>query len=89
MYLRSRAMGSEYRTKGINVALSPAIGGLGRSPDAGRTWEGFGPDPYLCGIGGAESVRGLQDEGIIATAKHWVANERKPPTRFLNPEVFN
>ncbi|RPA86838.1 putative beta-glucosidase L [Ascobolus immersus RN42] len=77
MYMRSRAMGLEYRTKGINVALAPAIGALGRSPNAGRNWEGFGPDPYLCGIGGAESVRGLQDEGVIATAKHWVANEQE------------
>ncbi|KAF8461721.1 glycoside hydrolase superfamily [Kalaharituber pfeilii] len=66
MYIRSRAIGVESRIKGVNVALAPA----------GRTWEGFGPDPYLAGIGNAESVRGLQDEGVIACVKHWVGNER-------------
>lgn len=77
MYIRSRAMGVENRIKGVNVALAPAVGALGRAPRAGRNWEGFGPDPYLVGIGGAESVKGLQDEGVIACVKHWVGNERK------------
>lgn len=30
MYLRSRAMGVENRLKGVNVALAPVAGGLGR-----------------------------------------------------------
>ena len=76
MYLRSRAMGVENRIKGVNVALAPMAGGLGRAPEAGRTWEGFGPDPYLCGVGVGESVKGLQDEGVIACVKHWIGNER-------------
>lgn len=79
MYLRSRAMGVENRIKGVHVALAPVAGGLGRAPQAGRTWEGFGPDPYLAGVGNAESVRGLQDEGVIACAKHWIGNERASP----------
>ena len=77
MYLRSRAMGVENRIKGVNIALAPVAGGLGRAPEAGRTWEGFGPDPYLCGVGVGESVRGLQDEGVIACVKHWIGNERE------------
>ncbi|KAF8424818.1 glycoside hydrolase superfamily [Tirmania nivea] len=77
MYLRSRAMGVENRIKGVNVALAPTAGGLGRAPEAGRTWEGFGPDPYLCGVGVGESVRGLQDEGVIACVKHWIGNEQE------------
>ena len=77
MYLRSRAMGREARTKGVNVLLSPVAGALGRAPDAGRGWEGFGSDPYLAGRGNAESVRGLQDEGVVATVKHWIGNERE------------
>lgn len=38
---RARAIGKEFRGKGINVELGPVTGGpLGRSPFAGRNWEG-------------------------------------------------
>jgi len=85
-------MGVENRIKGVNVALAPVAGGLGRAPEAGRTWEGFGPDPYLCGVGVGESVRGLQDEGVIACVKHWIGNERiyiAPPPRFNFEQLAN
>ncbi|KAL7272909.1 hypothetical protein RUND412_004261 [Rhizina undulata] len=77
MYLRSRALGVENRIKGVNVALAPVGGPIGRAPTAGRNWEGFGPDQYLCGVGNAESVKGLQDEGVIACAKHFIGNEQE------------
>ncbi|KAI5837331.1 putative beta-glucosidase L [Morchella snyderi] len=77
IYLRSRAMGVENRLKGVNVALAPVAGGLGRAPAAGRNWEAFGSDPYLTGVANAESVKGLQDEGVIACAKHFVGNEQE------------
>lgn len=48
-----------------------------RAPAAGRNWEAFGSDPYLTGIANAGSVKGLQDEGVIACAKHFVGNERE------------
>jgi beta-glucosidase-like glycosyl hydrolase len=70
-------MGAENRIKGVNVALAPVGGALGRAPAAGRNWEAFGADPYLTGIANAESVKGLQDEGVIACAKHWIANEQE------------
>jgi len=70
-------MGVESRLKGVNVVLAPVAGALGRAPAAGRGWESFGADPWLNGVGNRESVRGLQDEGVIACAKHWVANEQE------------
>lgn len=39
----------------------------------GRNWEGFTADPYIDGILGAQSIRGLQ-ESVIASVKHFVAN---------------
>ncbi|KAG0633054.1 glycoside hydrolase superfamily [Tuber brumale] len=77
MYDRARALGNEAREKGINVLLGPCVGPIGRSPLGGRNWEGFGSDPYLQGIAGGLSVRGIQDGGVIATAKHFVANEQE------------
>jgi beta-glucosidase len=77
MYRRGRAHGEEARLKGIHVLLGPCVGPLGRMPAGGRNWEGFGTDPVLQGIASAETIRGIQDEGVIATVKHYLANEQE------------
>ncbi len=77
MYLRGRAHGKEARLKGINVLLGPAMGPLGRMPAGGRNWEGFGSDPVLQGIAAAQTIKGIQEEGIMATAKHFLFNEQE------------
>ncbi|KAL2157088.1 hypothetical protein VTH06DRAFT_7044 [Thermothelomyces fergusii] len=77
MYARGRAHGMEARQKGINVLLGPCVGPLGRMPAGGRNWEGFGADPYLQGVAGAETVKGIQSEGVMATIKHFIGNEQE------------
>jgi beta-glucosidase-like glycosyl hydrolase len=37
-----------------------------------RNWEGFGTDPYLQGISAAETIKGIQSSGVMATAKHFI-----------------
>ncbi|TVY45269.1 Beta-glucosidase [Lachnellula subtilissima] len=74
---RGNAMGSEHRDKGIDAQLGPVAGPLGRSPAAGRNWEGFSPDPVLTGVAMAETIKGIQDAGVIATAKHYIMNEQE------------
>ncbi|KAH7360605.1 putative beta-glucosidase A [Rhexocercosporidium sp. MPI-PUGE-AT-0058] len=76
-YARGHAMGQEHKAKGVTVQLGPVAGPLGRAPEGGRNWEGFSPDPYLTGIAIAETVKGTQDAGIIACAKHFIANEQE------------
>ena len=69
-YHQAHAIGGEFRRKGVTVALGPSVvGPLGRIALGGRNWEGYGKDPYLSGIMGAETVRGVQDNGVIAVAK--------------------
>lgn len=76
MYKRGVAMGEEFKGKGIDIQLGPVAGPIGRAPAGGRNWEGFSPDPVLTGVGMAETVTGIQDAGVIATAKHYIANEQ-------------
>ncbi|KAF3171695.1 hypothetical protein TWF225_010550 [Orbilia oligospora] len=76
-YARGFAMGVEHRGKGVDVQLGPVSGPLGLFPEGGRNWEGGGSDPYLSGIGLASAVRGIQDAGVIACAKHFIANEQE------------
>ncbi|KAI5251760.1 putative beta-glucosidase [Aureobasidium subglaciale] len=76
-YERGHDMGSEHRDKGVDIMLGPVVGPLGRSPEGGRNWEGFSPDPVLSGILNAETVKGIQDAGVIACTKHYILNEQE------------
>ncbi|KAF2083308.1 glycoside hydrolase family 3 protein [Saccharata proteae CBS 121410] len=77
MYERGRALGMEARLKGVNVLLGPSMGPFGRMPAGGRNWEGFGADPVLQGLAAAWTIAGIQSEGVMATAKHFVGNEQE------------
>ncbi|RDW61487.1 putative beta-glucosidase-related glycosidase [Coleophoma crateriformis] len=77
MYRYGKALGEEYYGKGVNVALGPVGGPLGRVTRGGRGWEGPGPDPYIAGIQMGEIVTGTQDAGVIACSKHWLLNEQE------------
>ncbi|KAK3299320.1 glycoside hydrolase family 3 protein [Chaetomium fimeti] len=84
MYARGVAMGKEFRGKGANVHLGPSVGPLGRKPLGGRNWEGFGSDPVLQAKAAAQHIRGVQEQGVIATIKHYIGNEQEM-FRMYNP----
>lgn len=77
MYNRGVGIGEEARGKGVNVQLGPVVGPLGRKPRGGRNWEGFGADPTLQAIGGAETIKGMQSTGAIAALKHFIGYEQE------------
>ena len=76
LFRRGLAMGREAHGKGVTVLLGPVAGPLGRMPEGGRNWEGFSPDPVLTGVGMAETIRGIQEAGVVACAKHYLLNEQ-------------
>lgn len=76
MYQRGLAIGKEHKGKGVTVVLGPVAGPIGRNPAGGRNWEGFSPDPVLTGVGITETIKGIQDAGVVACAKHFVGNEQ-------------
>ncbi len=69
-----RLLGSEARRLGVHVLLAPTLN-LVRSPLAGRAFECLGEDPLHVAMLGASYIRGVQEFGVAATAKHFVANE--------------
>ncbi|AEO58343.1 glycoside hydrolase family 3 protein [Thermothelomyces thermophilus ATCC 42464] len=81
---RGEYMGAEFKGCGIHVQLGPVAGPLGKVPQGGRNWEGFGVDPYLTGIAMAETIEGIQSAGVQATAKHYILNEQE-----LNRETMS
>jgi beta-glucosidase-like glycosyl hydrolase len=77
MYRRGQAHAKEARLKGVHVLLGPSMGPMGRMPAGGRNWEGFGVDPVLQAVAASETIKGIQDEGVQATAKHLIAQEQE------------
>ncbi|CZS89983.1 related to Probable beta-glucosidase M [Rhynchosporium graminicola] len=90
-YQRALHMGAEFKAKGVQIALGPVVGPIGRVAEGGRNWEGFSNDPYLCGVLAAETVRGIQENGVAASTKHFIGNEqelnRNPSTNSQRQKV--
>ncbi|MGW2892478.1 beta-glucosidase [Streptomyces griseoruber] len=65
---------NEAHRKGVDVLLAPEVN-LQRTPVAGRHFEYFSEDPLLTGTLAGAVVRGLQERGVGACLKHFVAND--------------
>ncbi len=73
-YRYGRVAAAEARRKGVDVVLGPTIN-IHRSPNGGRHFEAFSEDPRLTADLAAAYVTGMQDAGVAATPKHYVAND--------------
>jgi len=71
-----RGIGREVRAKGRNIILGPNVN-ITRNPLNGRAFEAFGEDPFLTSRMGVSYIKGVQQEGIGATVKHFVANNQE------------
>jgi beta-glucosidase len=70
------ALGEEHAGKSRNVVLAPTINIL-RTPRWGRAAETLGEDPYLTARLAVAIVKGIQSRHVIATPKHFVANNQE------------
>ncbi|WP_053207879.1 glycoside hydrolase family 3 C-terminal domain-containing protein [Jiangella muralis] len=68
------ALAAETRRVGADVLLGPTVN-LHRSPLGGRHFEALSEDPLLTSRLAAALVRGVQDGGVGACPKHYVAND--------------
>jgi beta-glucosidase len=70
------AAGNEWQRKGCSFALAPGMN-LIRTPYGGRSAEYYSEDPYLAGRIGAATVAGIQGQHVVATVKHYAANNQE------------
>jgi len=70
------SMGRDARARGVNFILAPGMN-IYRAPMNGRNFEYLGEDPYLASRIAVGLVEGIQSQGVIATAKHFVANNEE------------
>ena len=80
------AIGDEAAKKGFNVLLAGGVN-LTRDPRCGRNFEYLGEDPLLAGVLAGESVRGIQEQGVISTLKHFVLNDQETGRHVINAVI--
>ncbi len=69
-------MGKDARARGVNFLLGPGMN-IYRAPMAGRNFEYFGEDPFLASRMAVADIKGIQSQGVIATAKHFMGNNQE------------
>jgi beta-glucosidase len=64
-------IGREARALGIDVALQPYVN-IDRDITFKRAYNTFGEDPLLTSAMGAAEIQGIQSQGVMAMAKHFI-----------------
>jgi len=87
-YAYGNEVGTEAKAKGNDFVFGPTVN-IMRTPQGGRTYEAFGEDTYLNAQTTVGWVNGAQAAGVIATTKHFVANNQEgqggaPPLTAVN-----
>lgn len=81
------AIADECHYYGVNILLGPAVN-IKKNPRCGRNFEYYSEDPYLSGIMGTEFVKGVQDDGIGVSVKHFAANNNEN-YRFMGDSIVD
>ena len=70
------AIARDASSRGQDLLFAPGFN-LARNPLAGRSFEYYGEDPLLAGKLAAATTSGIQQAGVMATLKHYVANNQE------------
>lgn len=81
-------IGRDDRTHGIDVSLQPFIN-IARDFTFTRAYNSFGEDPFLTSVMGAAEIRGIQSQGVMAMAKHYVGYDSNSFNTFIDPQTLH
>ncbi|MDG4862484.1 glycoside hydrolase family 3 N-terminal domain-containing protein, partial [Streptomyces sp. T-3] len=81
-----QVIAQEARAGGVHMLLAPTVN-LHRTPLGGRHFENFSEDPLLTAEIGAAFIRGVQDGGVAAAPKHYVAGDSETERLTLDVQL--
>ena len=76
VYEMGAGIGSAAKAHGVQIMLGPGVN-IYRSALCGRNFEYYGEDPYLAGETALAYINGMQDQGVMATIKHFALNQQE------------
>lgn len=76
----------EWRARGIHFLLAPGVNNY-RASKGARNFEYFGEDPFLASELVVPFIQGVQNGGVIATVKHFAANDQEFDRYTVSTEV--
>lgn len=76
----------EWRARGIHFMLGPGVN-IYRASKGARNFEYFGEDPHLTSAMVVPFIRAVQDGGVIATIKHFAANDQEFDRYTVSTEI--
>ncbi len=79
-------VGNEAKHKGNDVVFGPTVN-IMRTPLGGRSFEGYGEDPFLTTRLAVAWIQGLQSEGVVGNVKHFAANNQETNRFTVNAVV--
>ena len=85
-YAFGSVLGSEANYRGKDIILGPGINII-RTPLNGRNFEYQSEDPFLVSKMVVGYVKGVQDQGISACVKHYLANNQETKRSSINVEM--
>ncbi len=80
------SVANDARARGVNIMLGPAVNII-RVPQNGRNFEYLSEDPYLAGAIAVQVVVGMQSRGVVATVKHFAANNQETERGTIDARV--
>ncbi len=80
------SLADDCRARGVSILLGPGVN-IYRSPLCGRNFEYFGEDPYLAGETAVQYILGVQEKGVMATVKHFAANNQERARHTMSSDV--
>ena len=80
------SMGKDARARGVNFILGPGLN-IYRAPMCGRNFEYFGEDPFLTSRIAVSAIKGIQSQGVIATAKHFAGNNQEYDRNNISSDI--
>ncbi len=81
-----KSIARDCRARGVHILLAPGTN-IQRSPLNGRNFEYLGEDPLVARDHAVHFIQGVQSGGVMATVKHFVANNQEWDRHHVSSEV--
>jgi len=85
-FILGEALGKDARERGVHILLAPGVN-IYRAPMNGRNFEYLGEDPFLSGKMAVQYIKGVQSQGVVATVKHFAANNQEWDRNNVSSDV--